>query len=243
VPKPEYVQALRQDSAAIEVAGARDLHAAVPACPGWQLGDLVDHVGQIHRWVTAMVEANASERYDRKSQPQSPRKDSEKLAWFRQGAARLVEALETAGEETPVWNWSQLPHLSAFWHRRMAHETSIHRWDAESAAAIAAPIAAELATDGIDELLEVFLPRLLATLPTAADLGGALAVRTTDTDRVWVIDCGRLADPANAGEAGAAVSADASTVLLFLYNRVGIERLEVNGDITIAANGRDRMRW
>ena len=55
-----------------------------------------------------------------------------------------------------MWNWSSIwPDTAAFWPRRMAHETSVHRVDAQQAAGAQLPIDTALATDGVDEFLMV----------------------------------------------------------------------------------------
>nr|BFE67524.1 hypothetical protein GCM10020092_008250 [Actinoplanes digitatis] len=40
----------------------------------------------------------------------------------------------------------------------MAHEISVHRWDAEAAAGRATPIETKLAADGVNEVLDTWLP-------------------------------------------------------------------------------------
>src|SRR5436305_715070 len=71
---------------------------------------------------------------------------------------RQRRALETVDPRAPAWNWSLAPKAAGFWHRRMAQETAVHRWDAESAYGNALPVERLLAVDGIDEALRVFLP-------------------------------------------------------------------------------------
>ena len=75
------------------------------------------------------------------------------------------------------------PTTAAFWFRRQAHETAVHRWDAQRAATPSSvdPIDATLAADGVDEWLEVFVPRFLARTGVPDDLVGAtLHLHCTD---------------------------------------------------------------
>ena len=60
--------------------------------------------------------------------------------------------------ERPVYSFSPAHRRAGFWPRRMAHETTVHRVDAEQAAGRpVAPVPAALAVDGIDEVFGVFV--------------------------------------------------------------------------------------
>ena len=72
------------------------------------------------------------------------------------------------------------------WARRQAHETAIHRVDAQLAAGIPVTACAPaFAADGIDELLVLFVPRRGAKL--RADPPATLAVGCTDVDASWLL--------------------------------------------------------
>lgn len=117
------------------------------------MAELVGHTGGVHRWVTEMVSTRATERAPF---AESPADWGARLEWFDDGLPALVEALQDVGPDEPVWNWAaRAPAPARFWPRRMAHETAVHRWDAQHAAdpATATPIDDELAIDGIDEYL------------------------------------------------------------------------------------------
>ena len=57
---------------------------------------------------------------------------AEQCAWLRAGAARIVGAAREAGGDL-VWSFTG-PTPAGFWLRRMAHETLVHRADAQLAA-------------------------------------------------------------------------------------------------------------
>ena len=59
------------------------------------------------------------------------------------------------GDHAATW-WPP-DQTVGFWLRRMAHETSIHRRDVESAVGAETPVAPDLAVDGIDEVLALML--------------------------------------------------------------------------------------
>ena len=60
--------------------------------------------------------------------------DPELLAWFRAGHASLAETLTEADPALVCATFMAAPSPLAFWARRQAHETAIHRADAEIAA-------------------------------------------------------------------------------------------------------------
>ena len=150
----------------------------------------------------------------------------------------------------------------------MAQETVIHRVDAELGAGTGhAPIPADLAVDGIDELLEAFVAYGSRTYPDeyADVLGGtdgrAVAIRT-DT-RAWLVrptpaelivaestvdpgaaDGGATAEGGATSEGGAAavVSGPPASLLLSLWNRGGDEALSYSGDAELIGLLRQLLR-
>ena len=65
---------------------------------------------------------------------------------------RLIQAGREAGSD-PVWTFTG-SRPASFWARRMAHETAVHRADAEITVGRQPEIDADIAVDGIDEWLE-----------------------------------------------------------------------------------------
>ena len=116
----------------------------------------------------------------------------------------------------------------------MAHETSVHRWDAELAAGEARPIDPELASDGVDEFLNVMLlqPRF-----SSAPIEGSVHLHATDTPGEWLVreqEDGTLVVTAEHAKGDAALRGAASDLLLALWGRVGSDALEVIGDRAVA---------
>ena len=70
---------------------------------------------------------------------------------------QLVEQLDIHGPADHAATWWPPDQTVGFWLRRMAHETSIHRRDVESAVGAETPVAPDLAVDGIDEVLALML--------------------------------------------------------------------------------------
>lgn len=226
-----YLEELKADSAALAAAARLGVSVPVPSCPDWDVAALVDHVGRIHRWVASMVATHASER--------PPRSAGDPLPPFEEVSAELVEVLSAADDDEPVWNWSvNKPHTAAFWKRRMAHETAVHRWDAQLAHGRPEPIDAALAKDGIDEVLDMVLPTEMSLRTEPPSLGGSLHLHTTDVAGEWVVrvEDGKVDVAYEHGKGDAAVRGTAEDVLLFVWGRKRPEELETFGDAAVVAN-------
>ena len=233
--KDFLIDAVRREGAAfLEATRAADLTAPVPPCPKWTVWDLVRHLGVVYHWQrTHYVRGETSEpTHERTTAPEG----EAVYDWFTGQHEAVVETLVGLDPDAPAWNWSVQPDNGHFWHRRMAHETAVHRWDAQSAAGLPQPVDAELAADGVAEVLEVFLPggrrrgpedaegvvRLLST-----DTGDEWAVRLRGTD-LALLDTETLLDAGPGAQSAA--SGTASDLLLALWGRVPFDVLQVEGD-------------
>src|SRR5215475_12383653 len=131
--------AIERDGELMAVAADRaGPDAAVPSCPGWRVRDLLRHQGYVHRWATSYIAEQHAERVPRLSEPEllaAGPADGELLDWFRAGYQTLTQTLRTADPGLQCWSFLPAPSPLAFWARRQAHETAIHRADAEQAAA------------------------------------------------------------------------------------------------------------
>ncbi|OEJ97392.1 maleylpyruvate isomerase family mycothiol-dependent enzyme [Streptomyces thermolilacinus] len=220
---------------AAEQAGS---DAEVRSCPGWTVRDLLRHTGMVHRWATAFV-ADGHTSY-RPGGGEPDLDGAALLDWYREGHDLLVAALSGAPDSLECWTFLPAPSPPAFWARRQAHETTVHRVDAESALGLVAgrsPVAPELAADGIDELLCGFHGRDKSRVRT--DPPGALRVRTTDTDDVWTVtlsaDAPRTTRTAD-GPAECELTGPAEALYLSLWNRLpaGTPAVTVTGDDRLA---------
>lgn len=148
-----HLEHLRDDLDRIRATPSETLDAAVASCPGWTVADLVTHHAGVLAFATAQLRAGP----DDDLAPYDPPPDGPPLEVFGAAADDLVAELVAVdpGERRPNWAGQT---TAAFWFRRMAQEAVIHRWDAQSAVGEPAPIDPELAVDGIDELVENFLP-------------------------------------------------------------------------------------
>ncbi len=208
--------------------------APVRACPDWTNTDLAIHVTGVHRRVAHWC-ANRLAKPERWPD-HAPADPAAPWAWCRAGLDRLMLALRDIGPDEAVWSWSDRKN-GGFYHRRMLHETVVHRWDAQDASGTAAHIDADVACDGIDEICEVGLRFRGDGSPVDYPDGSVLLERTDGAER-WRLRAmdGTLlvARGMDAGEqADAIVQGPAEELLLYLWGRAA-PTLPVQGDGDVA---------
>ncbi|SNR51209.1 TIGR03083 family protein [Haloechinothrix alba] len=220
----------------------------VPTCPGWRVRDLLLHIGGVHRWAgTVVAESRREPLHLERAEGISAHlpTDGELVGWFRRGHADLLKALRNAPEDLRCWAFLTAPTPLAFWARRQAHETTVHRVDVESAAGGVGRVEPHVATDGIDELLGGFVPRARTGLHS--DPPTSMSVRTTDTGARWLLHVGRgpVTVERSSGPADTVVSGTASDVYLALWNRLPLRELDVAGSEELLLRWPEtvRIRW
>ena len=250
----QHIAALEQDGNLLAAAAERaGLGAPVPSCPPWMVRDLLRHLGYVHRWAASHVRGeprpgDPSEAEVLRGGPP----DADLVGWFRAGHAALVSTLLAADADRQFWAPVAGPSGRAAWARRQAHETAIHRVDAELAAGPVTPFPADFAADGIDELIMGFFGRD----PEAPDpQAGRLQVRADDAGaapaawRVELTADGRRAARVQRGPGPAActLTGPASGLYQLLWNRCdpAAAGVTVSGDARLAQSWRDGMqvRW
>jgi uncharacterized protein (TIGR03083 family) len=234
----DYLQAVRSDGGALAAAAGRGLDPPVPACAGWTVADVVLHTGMVHRHKLEIVRGRLAEPPSPWPPPAPER--SELLGWYEQGLGELLTVLDDADPETRVWTFHRPDQTVAFWRRRMAHETAVHRVDAESAHDDPRPVPAALAADGVDELLEVFLAPHSEGEPVGGR-GESLHLHATDTEGEWrvrLLPAGVEVERGH-GKGDAAAAGTASDLLLFLWGRAKADRLETFGDPALLQRTRE----
>jgi uncharacterized protein (TIGR03083 family) len=188
------------------------LGAPVPSCPGWQVRDLLRHQGFVHRWAGRFVREGLLDPVPEPSEAEmlaADPPDPQLLDWFRVGHADLTDALRSASADLQCWTFLPAPSPLAFWARRQAHETAIHRVDAELAAgnAVTSPEPA-FAADGIDELIMGFLGRQARRLTDEQRAGSRRLVRVQATDAAaeWCVELTEAGDSAASVRRGSGVN-------------------------------------
>lgn len=211
----DRLQQLRVVTGAFE-ADTRALDLSKPtAALRWRGQDLVAHLGEIHRWVAAIVTTGT-----RQTRTNVPELTEPAADWYAGGRRMLLDTLESRPASDPVWTLKRSDRTAGFWHRRQLHETIVHLWDLRSTAdpdaAPPAEVDAETHADGIDELFDVFVPK--AAEQNKASLPSPLTLRATDTDRFWTVHRDFSCDFETLSRS-TVVAGPAGALLLFAWNR------------------------
>jgi uncharacterized protein (TIGR03083 family) len=244
----EHIDALREQGEALADAAARTgLDAPVPLCAPWRVMDLLRHTGYIHRWSASHIAQPRDHILDGLTEDEILRggaPDGELLDWFRAGHAALVRTLEAADPELRTATFMAAPSPLAFWARRQAHETAIHRADADSATGGLPGYPADFAADGVDELIMGFGGR--RKYQPEAGHAGVLGVLATDTGDAWHvrIEDGRGYPAHEQAVADCVIRGSASDLYLFLWNRAEAD-IDLSGDPAVLALWKSgvRVRW
>ena len=242
-----YVAEIEASTAGLaEILAEYDQSLPIPTCPEWTLRQLVTHVGRAHRWAAEITLTRSDAFIPFREVPDGKLPDdcAERRAWLRAGATRLVDAVREAGSDL-VWSFNG-PAPAGFWIRRMAHETLVHRADAQLAAgAVPEPvIEADLAADAIDEWLMLLTGGILGPADERAKAlpaGVGLHIHATDDGLggrgEWMIRheaSGLTVEPGH-GKGHAALTGPAASLLLVLMRRrpVPDPAVTVHGDSAV----------
>jgi uncharacterized protein (TIGR03083 family) len=227
------------------IAAARRAGWDAPV-PGtdWNVRELVTHTGGIHRWAADIVRT-CGLRFDTdagKAVGSGP-DDDELAAWFVDGHAALVATLRSAAPDLECATFLPADSDRHFWARRQAHETAIHRVDAEGAAdGGVTPFEVAFAQDGIAEIACGFAARKSNPTERKATLGLAAADGPS-----WLITFGgeriEAAESDDVAGADVTVRGDSSDLYRWLWNRPS--DAVVDGAAEVAALWAElvKVRW
>lgn len=221
---PALIASLRSESAAVAAAARQAPGAAVTACPGWDMTALVAHLVGVQRWTAAIVAGGERVRQRDVERLADPTSAADTVAAYEVGAEQLLGVLSAADPEAQTWTFAGSgDRRVAWWIRRAAAETAVHRFDAERAARIEPPpMDRALAVEGIEEHLVDFLPG--AVERSEHTFTGSLHLHATDDgpEVEWLVDLDARPVTAAHGHATAttAIRASASDLVLWLWNRL-----------------------
>ena len=227
------VDSLERDGVGLADTAARaGLDAPVPTCPGWDVRDLLVHITGVHRWARSYVESGRSEPWSGDDEAAFFTPAGDPVDGYRTAHRELVDTLRAADPATACWTFLRAPSPLAFWARRQAHETAIHRADVTLAGG--GPVPAwdpAFAADGIDELLRGFFARRRGRL--VADPPTSIAVVPDDADIRWLLRIrpdGRETT-LGPGEADLTATGPANALYLLLWNRGDQSAVRLDGNL------------
>ena len=238
----DYIAAIRDNATALVDAAERaGLDAPVPSCPDWAVTDLLEHIGVVHRWAKMCCDREPSAPFlaSRQAGIEAPADAAARPDWVREGATGLADTLAGRAPDDACWTWAP-PSTTGFWRRRQAHETAVHRVDAQLAAGAAEPVEAALAADGIDEYLEL-LPKMRWRKEKGEGAGETIHFHCTDVEGEWLLRLepdGLQVERAHA-KGNAAARGAASALLCWILGRGPMDALEVFGDSDLLERWRE----
>ncbi|MEU9885243.1 maleylpyruvate isomerase N-terminal domain-containing protein [Sphaerisporangium sp. NPDC051011] len=223
-----------------DAVAAADPPARVPSCPDWSAADLADHVAKVYLHKAESIRLGA---FPEEWPPGVL--DDDPVTSLAKTHAVLIGQFSAHSPEDRAATWHEPDQTVGFWIRRMAQETVIHRVDAElTAGRPVSPIPDDLALDGIDEVLKLFLgygsTRWLDDFGTLLDEPDERPLSVATSHHAWTLKAvpgegalpGRVhVEDAKTGFDGdALVSGDAGPLLLWLWNRGDDASVRLSGD-------------
>ncbi|MBU1250366.1 MAG: maleylpyruvate isomerase N-terminal domain-containing protein [Actinobacteria bacterium] len=216
-------------SALLDEVDARSADEAVHSALWSTVGAVAGHVTAVYGWVTTILRTGApAERAE------SPLDDDTMTTVLRDARDELLAELERDDRE--CWVIGGGAGTTAFWRRRMVLETLKHLLDVRtppsSRFAVPTELDAELAADGVDEFLQVFLARSRSSLDP---LPGTVRLAATDVDRTWTLAPDWSLDDDT--DVTATIEGSAAVLLLLLWERASAldepDRFRITGDAAI----------
>lgn len=226
-----YLDELRRQGRLLRSSASQPpLTTAVPSCPGWTVARLLGHVTKVHRWATSILGGGqpADFRFD-------PPAEAELFEAYDTGLAELVAQLRATPDRAAVWTITPAESAKLFWARRLAHETAVHRVDAELAVGFGVqPFEPAFAADGIEELITGSATRFdRSGLPGER----SIALTPLDANSSWTLLVGPQSlgcRPVAADDADLSVFGLASDLYCWAWNRAGTEDISLRGDLALA---------
>ena len=187
--------------------------------------DLVVHVGQVQRSWATKVRAGSAGAPAVEDVP-----SGDLLAWSEESTEELTRALRDVGPDAACWTWweeSDAPSNAGAVARHQVQEAALHAYDAQSASGTTDDMPTDIAIDSVDEFLVVSLGAMGAWPhpPARIDVEAAEGPR-------WTLNLTSVAKVVTdaAGPPDATIRGPASDLILVVYSRIPLERLQVDGD-------------
>ncbi|AXX28732.1 maleylpyruvate isomerase N-terminal domain-containing protein [Actinosynnema pretiosum subsp. pretiosum] len=253
----QLIDVVERETVLLAVAARGRPELQVPACPGLNLGETARHVGSTQRMVLARVDGSTTWQHEpgpaqdlagyllegvtplvaalRASDPAEPC-DAMWSADRRKEPTPLSRSTRPgcadSGSRTAAQRGPARQDL-AFWVRRLAHEATVHRMDAQAAAGIELdPVDEDVALDGVDEVLSLWLGHRLDVLGVRGTREGSVLLRAGD--HAWLARTGpapathRVASPGERGDG--VVTGTPVALYRWLWGRVPDREVAPRGD-------------
>lgn len=236
-----YLELIRTDGARMRELAGDGLDAEIPSCPGWTVGEVLLHTGEVYGHKVACMRLGS--RPEPGGWPAGPDDPAAVVDWFGERLEELLGELRERGPEGPSYTWHSEHQSTGFWFRRMAQETAVHRVDVESGFDQVRPVDTDLAIDGIDEVLDWMLVYWSADEVGPDGPGrGTVLVRTGDTAWRATLEADRVDLARGPGSSDAVLSGEPSELLLWLWGRRPDSAVLREGDEQLLAAFRERLR-
>ena len=201
----------------------------VPACAGWSVTRLIDHLARVQLWCAGVVRTPADGEA-----PAAPRRPegTDPRTFLAEATAGLLAAVDEVGPDAEVATFTGTGP-ARFWLRRQVHEAFVHAADGREARGLPAPtIDPEVAVDGVDEVVDVVLPGGF-DLGAFGGAGETIHLHATDAEGEWLLRFpaeGDVEVERAHAKGDVAARGPAADLLLLLWSRRHPEELEVFGD-------------
>ena len=234
----DYLSIISDESSRILSAYELDRRAAVPWSDRWTVATVARHVATTHHVVAQVVGGRPGADFGLFGELQTPTKDSpEFVDWFRSGTASLLGQLSNVPVDDECWSWFEPGRRVGWWARRMALEAVVHRSDTDAAQGLDFSVAPEVAADGIDEYLDVFVAASRAAHDSPA--GPIISFECSDRSDQWWLDLSGRGERAVSREpldASVWICGPAEQLLLVVWGRLPASDapgVEVSGDVAV----------
>lgn len=231
-----------------------ELSVAIAPCPGWDMRELVRHLGMIHLWAAGNVAypkdvwlevGDLSDLAGHWPDLATTWPDDRHLvSWYRQTLANLVRVLESAPADLECFTFLPASSPLTMWARRQASELAIHRFDAEKTRGATSHFDPQFATDMLDELLSGFAPR---HRKLAVSQERSLQVHAEDVGDHWHLKIGPqgIETSRQSGDADLSVAGTAAELYLSMWNRTPDSTVKLAGDNEVMNlwHNTCRVRW
>lgn len=231
-----------------------ELHVDIAPCPGWDMRELVRHLGMIHLWAAGNVAFPTADWLKVDDLPdlgghwpdlaRSWPNDTELVPWYRKTLANLVRVLESAPADLECLTFLPAASPLAMWARRQASELAIHRFDAEGSRGMTSKFDPRFASDMLDELLVGFAPRYQKL---AVDEERSIQVHAEDVGEDWHLRIGPhgIATSCDSRDADLTVAGTAAELYLTMWNRTPDSSVKLDGasELMDLWHNTCRVRW